>query len=266
MDSRLTPKTLPESSMYSHAIVRKPGVDFAQGITTSTLGIPDYSRMLEQHIAYTQTFRKLGLHVNILEPLPGFPDAYFVEDPAVVLPELAVLTFPGAKSRQGEQKAIEPILARYRQVERIHPPAILDGGDVMMADQHFFIGISKRTNPEGAAQLGHILERCGFTWQTVPVASGLHLKSSVNYVGNGTLLITSVFAGRAEFKAYQKILIEEDETYASNTLWINGTLLTPRGFPNSLAKLQKLGLPIIELEMSEARKMDGGLSCMSLRF
>jgi dimethylargininase len=252
--------------MYSHAIVRKPGTDFAEGITASNLGNPDYSSMLHQHTAYTQTLRKLGLHVDILEPLPGFPDAYFVEDPAVVLPEVAVLTFPGAKARQGEQDAIEALLSRYLPIERINPPGTLDGGDVMMADRLFYIGLSKRTNPEGAAQFGRILEKYGFTWQTVRVTVGLHLKSSVNYVGNGTLLVTSEFAGMAEFEPYQKILIDEDESYASNTLWINDTLLTPRGFPKSLAKLQKLGLPIIELEMSEARKMDGGLSCMSLRF
>jgi dimethylargininase len=252
--------------MFSHAIVRKPGIDFAGGITTSNLGNPDYSSMLQQHTAYTQTLQRLGLHVDILEPLPGFPDAYFVEDPAVVLPDVAVLTFPGAKARQGEQDAMEAILSLNLPVERINPPGTLDGGDVMMVDEHFYIGISKRTNSEGAAQLGRILEKCGYVWHTVPVEAGLHLKSSVNYVGNGTLLVTSEFIGRPEFKPYRKVLIDADESYASNTLWINDTLLTPRGFPKTLTKLEKLGLPIIELEMSEARKMDGGLSCMSLRF
>jgi dimethylargininase len=252
--------------MFNHAIVRKPGTDFADGITTSHLGNPDYSSMLRQHTAYTQILQRLGLHVDILEPLPGFPDAYFVEDPAVVLPEVAILTNPGAKARQGEQDAIEAILSHYLPIERLIPPGTLDGGDVMMVEGHFYIGVSKRTNPQGAAKLGRIMEKYGFTWQTMPVAAGLHLKSSVNYVGNGTLLVTPEFEGRAEFKPYRKILIDEDESYASNTLWINNTLLTPRGFPRTLAKLQKLGMPIIELQMSEARKMDGGLSCMSLRF
>lgn len=252
--------------MYSHAIVRKPGIDFSQGITTSSLGSPHYATMLKQHEAYTQTLRNLGLQVDILEPLLGFPDAYFVEDPAVILPELAVLTNPGAKSRQGEQDALAPVLARYRPIERIIPPGTLDGGDVLMVETHIFIGVSKRTNQEGAAQLGRILEKCGYTWQRVPVTTGLHLKSSVNYIGNGRLLVTSEFAGRAEFKPYQKILIEKDESYASNTLWINNTLLTPRGHPKTLTKLQKLEMPIIELDMSEAHKMDGGLSCISLRF
>jgi dimethylargininase len=252
--------------MYSHAIVRKPGIDFSQGITTHDLGSPDYAAMLQQHDAYTQALRNLGLQVDILEPLPAFPDAYFVEDPAVIFPGLAVLTYPGAKSRQGEQDAIEPVLARYHPIERIIPPGTLEGGDVMMVEGHFFIGISKRTNPEGAAQLGKILEKCGYTWQALPVTVGLHLKSSVNYIGNGTLLVTPDYAGRAEFEPYQKILIDKDESYACNTLWINNTLLTPRGYPKTLTKLQKLGVPVIELEMSEACQMDGGLSCLSLRF
>jgi dimethylargininase len=252
--------------MYTLAIVRKPGIDFAQGITTNNLGRPDYSRMLQQHDAYTQALRNLGLAVDILEPLPGFPDAPFVEDAAVVVPEIAVLTFPGAKSRQGEQDAVQPILGRYRPVRKIEPPGTLDGGDVMMVEHHFFIGLSDRTNQEGAAQLGRILKDFGYTWKAVPVTAGLHLKSSVNYIGRGTLLATPEFAGMAEFDQYQKIVVDEDESYASNTLWINDTLLTPKGFPKTLGKLKQFGLPIIELEMSEACKMDGGLSCLSLRF
>jgi dimethylargininase len=252
--------------MFSHAIVRKPGPDFAQGITTSHLGSPDYSKMLKQHDAYTQTLQNLGLAVDVLDPLPGFPDAHFVEDAAVVVPELAVLTFPGAKSRQGEQDAIEPILRRYRPIRKIEPPGTLDGGDVMMVERLFFIGLSDRTNQEGAEQLGRILEEFGYTWKMVRVSAGLHLKSSVNYIGNGTLLVAPEFASLAEFDLFRKIIVDPDEIYASNTLWINGTLLTPQGFPNTFDNLQQLGLPLIELEMSEARKMDGGLSCLSLRF
>jgi dimethylargininase len=260
------PQKVKDPTMFSHAIVRKPGTDFAQGITTGNLGSPDYSRILHQHEAYTQALINLGLAVDILDSLPGFPDAYFIEDAAVVVAEMAVLTFPGAKTRQGEQDFIEPILARYRPIKRIMPPGTLDGGDVMMIEGHFMIGLSERTNPEGAAQLGKILADCEYTCEMVPVAAGLHLKSSVNYIGNGTLLITPEFAKMEQFDSYQKIVIDKDESYASNTLWINETLLTPQGFPKTLTKLQRLGLPIIELEISEARKMDGGLSCMSLRF
>ncbi|MEJ2599228.1 MAG: hypothetical protein P8Z00_12905 [Anaerolineales bacterium] len=123
-----------------------------------------------------------------------------------------------------------------------------------------------RTNREGVAQLGRFLEDFGYPWKMVPVTAGLHLKSSVNYIGNGTLLISPEFAGVADFDDYHKIVVDEGEIYASNTLWINDTLITPQGFPKTLRKLQELKLPIIELEMSETRRMDGGLSCLSLRF
>jgi dimethylargininase len=136
----------------------------------------------------------------------------------------------------------------------------------MMVERLFFIGLSNRTNQEGAEQFGRILEEFGYTCKTVRVAAGLHLKSSVNYIGSGTLLVAPEFAGMDEFDPYRKILVDPDEAYASNTLWINGTLLTPKGFPKTFDKLQQLGFPLIELEMSEARKMDGGLSCLSLRF
>jgi dimethylargininase len=134
-----------------------------------------------------------------------------------------------------------------------------------MVGKHFFIGLSERTNKEGASQLGEILGRHGYTWETVPVGSGLHLKSSVNWVGDRSLLLTSALARRPEFESYDRIVLDPSEAYAGNTLWINGQLLTPAGFPDTRAKLDRLRLPVIELETSEVQKMDGGLTCMSLR-
>ncbi len=252
--------------MFKYALTRTPGPDFARGITTSGLGTPDYALLLEQHSAYVATLQSLGLEVAVLPPLAGFPDAYFVEDAAVVTPDVAVITYPGARPRQGEEKAIQPMLAHYRQTECIQPPGTVEGGDVLMVGRHFFIGVSERTNPEGAAQLGRILEQYGNTWTLVPVGAGLHLKSSVNYVGKNTLLVTRQFASRSEFTGFDKLIVEPDEAYACNTLLVNDRLITPKGFPETLLKLKSLGMHIIELEMSEARKMDGGLTCMSLRF
>jgi dimethylargininase len=251
---------------FTHAVTRQPGENFAQGITTSNLGVPNYLRMLAQHTAYTENLKCLGLSVTELEALPNFPDAYFVEDVAVITPEVAVITNPGAASRNGEQHAIEPVLAQYREIEHILPPGTLDGGDVLMVGKHFWIGISERTNLLGAAQLGAILERLGNTWVAVPVEAGLHFKSSVTWIGGNHLLISAAFAGQPEFEGFRQIVVDPTEEYACNTLWINDVLLTPRGFPKTLAQLKTLGLPIIELETSEAQKMDGGLTCMSLRF
>lgn len=251
---------------FTHAITRKPGENFAQGITTSNLGAPDYVRILEQHQAYVQALKSVGIEVIVLEPLPGYPDAYFVEDTAVVTPEIAVITNPGAKARQGEEATIEPVLAEYRETARIQPPGTVDGGDVLMVGKHFFIGISERTNREGTGQLGRILERFGYSWTGVPVGAGLHLKSSLNYVGKDTLLVSEAFNQLHHLEGFDKIVVDRGEEYAANTLLVNDHLIVPRDFPGTRKKLTALGLAIIELEVSEARRMDGGLTCMSLRF
>jgi dimethylargininase len=252
--------------MFKYTITRLPGVNFAQGITTSSLGLPNYELMLHQHADYVATLRSLGLEVIVLDPLPDYPDAYFVEDVAVVTPDVAVITRPGAEARQGEEAFIEPVLARYRPIARILPPGTVEGGDILMVGRYFFIGVSERTNPEGARQLVEILSKYGNTAALVPVEAGLHLKSSVNYSGGETLLVSREFADKPQFADYQKIILDLDEEYASNTLWVNDTLITPRGFPKTLKKLKNTGLRVIEQDVSEARKMDGGLTCMSLRF
>ena len=161
--------------MFTHAITRKPGKNFAQGITTSDLETPNYKLMVKQHGAYIQALKSLGLEVIVLDSEPDFPDAYFVEDTAVVTPDVAVITNPGAEDRKGEEDTIEPLLSKHRKTICIQPPGTLDGGDVLMVDTHFFIGISERSNMEGAEQLGRILEKYGNTWAAVPVNSGLHI-------------------------------------------------------------------------------------------
>jgi len=252
--------------MFTRAIVRKPGPDCGQGLTKARLGKPDLPRLMAQHRAYVRALRSLGLRVTVLPEEPGFPDAYFVEDTAVVTPKVAVVTNPGAASRRGEEDTIEPLLAKHRPTFRIKPPATLDGGDVLMVENHFFIGITTRTNLAGARALGRHLQDYGHTWTPVPVSAGLHLKSGVNYLGQGRLLVTRALAGRVEFADFPKIIIDPGEEYAANALWINGRLLIPKRFPKTRKKLQKLGLPLVELDVSEIRKMDGGLTCLSLRF
>ncbi len=252
--------------MFTHAITRKPGENFAQGLTSANLGPPSYALILEQHAAYLERLRSLGLEVVVLDPEPDYPDGYFVEDAAIVTPRLAVITRPGAASRRGEEITIQPVLARYLPTVQIQAPGTVDGGDVLMVGSHFFVGLSERTNPEGAAQLGRSLEEHGYTWVALPVGAGLHLKSSVNSLGGDTLLITPELADYDEFADYDRIILDADEAYAANTLWVNDTLLTPKGFPKTRRKLEATGLEVIELDVSEVRKMDGGLTCMSLRF
>ena len=251
--------------MYTHAIVRKPGHNFSQGLTSSLLEKPSFALVQKQHAAYVKTLESLGLEVMVLDPEPDYPDAYFAEDTAVVTPEVAVMTIPGAISRQGEQKSIEPVLSQFRRIENIQAPGTVDGGDVLMVGRRFFFGISDRTNKEGIRQLGAILESYGYAWDAIPVGEGLHLKSSVNYVGENTLILTAPFQNLRLFDSYAKIVLDETDAYAANTLWVNDSLMIPKGFPGAKEKLSRMGLPIIELDVSEVAKMDGGLTCLSIR-
>jgi dimethylargininase len=252
--------------MFTHAITRKPGPDFAEGLTTAMLGTPDYDLMLVQHAAYVNALRTLGLMTIELDALPGHPDAYFVEDVAVMTPEVAIITRPGAPSRQGEEAAMTLVLSQYRPIAPIKSPGTLDGGDVLLVGSHCFVGLSERTNAAGAGQLARILTDHGYGCTAVPVAAGLHFKSSVNHVGDKTLLVTADFAGRPELDGYEQIVVPEGEEAAANVLWVNGRLLIPQGYPQTKQKLLDWGADILELDTSEAAKMDGGLTCMSLRF
>jgi dimethylargininase len=250
---------------FCHAICRRPGADLARGLTTATLGKPDFARALAQHDAYVQALRDSGLNVTVLDAAPGYPDAHFVEDTAVVTPHVAVIARPGHPDRRGEERTIAPVLAEHRPLERIVAPGTLDGGDVLMIGDHFFIGISERTNAAGAAQLTAILARYGHTATTVSVAAGLHFKSSVNELGE-VLLLTRDFAGREELADYPHLVVPVGEEYAGNTLRINDHLLTPAGHPGVRQLLESLEREITVLDLSEMRKMDGGLTCLSLRF
>ncbi|WP_462326764.1 dimethylarginine dimethylaminohydrolase family protein [Desulfobaculum sp.] len=252
--------------MFTHAIVRTPCEGFADGITTACeLGVPDYSLMLKQHAAYVDTLRGLGLTVDVLPAEPDFPDAHFVEDVAVVTPEVAVITNPGATERNGEKERIVPILEERRPVVRIEAPGTVDGGDVLQVERQFFIGVSGRTNEAGAKQLGDILTAYGYTCTLVPVREGLHLKCGVTSLGGNDLLITQEFAAREEFSGYTLHIVEPQEEYAANALYINGTVITPAGFPSTRKILDGLGRNVVELDMTETRKMDGALTCLSLR-
>jgi dimethylargininase len=251
---------------FTYAITRKPGKNFAQGLTTANTGPPSYALIIQQHRAYVETLKSIGLKIIELDAQPDYPDAHFVEDTAVVTPKVAIITNPGAKSRQGEEATIAEILTPYRSIEHIQAPGTLDGGDVLMIGNHFFIGISERTNSHGAGQLGKILGKYGNTWTTLQVSAGLHFKSSVNYAGHNTLLVTEGFAAHKALSEYNKIIVSQAEEYAANVLWINDHLLIPKGFPDIKTKLKALDLNIIELDVSEMRKMDGGLTCLSIRF
>lgn len=252
--------------LATHAIARRPAPTMAHGLTTAALGPPDFALALAEHQAYVAALEACGLRVTVLDGLVEFPDAHFVEDVAVVTPELAVLTRPGAVSRRGEVRFIAESLSARRPTVSIETPGTLDGGDVLSVGKHLFIGCSERTNEAGARQLGEALARFGYTWTLVQVEAGLHLKSSVTAVGENTLLMTAALADLPAFAGFERIVVESAEAYATNTLLLNGRLIVPRGFPHTQRALAGLGVELLELDMSEFRKMDGALTCLSLRF
>ena len=252
--------------MVAYAIVRPPGNDAHAGLTTQTGAPLDTGRLKEQHRRYCAMLSSLGVKLIHLKPEPGFPDGYFVEDTAVVTPEVAVISRPGAPQRRGEEKAVAEVLSAFRPLRTIVPPGTLDGGDVLMAGRQVFVGLSGRTNAEGADQLRQFLFPHGYRCLTVPVADGLHLKSSVNVIGNRRLVMVASWAGRSEFSGYDKILVPPAEAHACNALWLNGHLVVPAGYPETRAKLEATGEPLIFLDTGEIHRMDGGLTCLSIRF
>jgi dimethylargininase len=251
--------------IFSHAIARLPGSNAGDGLTSAGLGAPDAERMLAQHRDYVRILESLDLQVTVLDADENFPDACFVEDTAVVTPEVAVITRPGAPSRRGEEVAVEPLLAVHRPIARIVAPGSVDGGDILVMGERVLIGLSGRTNEEGARQLTDIFEARGMHCITLATGDGLHLKSSVNALGDDRLLVTGEFAECAELSEFERIVITTDESYAGNSLWVNGHVLVPAGFPATRELIDGLGIATIETQVSEFKKMDGGLTCLSIR-
>lgn len=250
--------------MYTRGIVRRPGRNFAGGITTAKLGKPDFGKALEQHAAYCEALIKCGVKLTVLEADDRYPDGCFVEDTAVVNSRVKVVSRPGAPTRLGEEEAIAQVLAGHGPTEAIIAPGTMEGGDILRAENHYFIGISERTNTWGANQLSAILAKHGFTTSVIRVEAGLHLKSDIAYLGDGNFISTPVFSHVAH--PANTIILDPDEYYAANCLRVNDYLLIAKGFPKSKKKILELGYNIIELDMSEFRKMDGGLTCLSLLF
>jgi dimethylargininase len=256
--------------MFSKAIVRQPCKNFADGLTTVTLGSPVLDRTLEQHAAYCKVLEDCGLEITQLEPDENKPDSTFVEDAAVLTPRGAIVTRPGASSRRGEIDSITPVLRQnFGELSLITAPGTLDGGDICEAGEHFFIGISERTNKAGAEQLATWLEGLGYTSSLIDIrglSNILHLKSGIAYLGDRRLVIIEALRDRAEFSEYERICLNSAEDYAANCLVVNGRVLVAAGFAETENTLQQMGYQTIPLEMSEFQKMDGGLSCLSLRF
>ena len=256
--------------MFTRAIVRPPSASFAQGLTSANLGKPDLAKALEQHARYCAALQDCGLMLTRLPADAAHPDSTFVEDTAIVTAGAAVLTRPGAPSRAGEVASIAAVLPDfYARIHEIIAPGTIDGGDICQADDHFFIGISARTNFEGARQLAAFLAQEGFTSAQVDirrVPGILHLKSGISYLGERRIVVIDALATHSAFAGYDVVHVDANEEYAANFLRINDHLIISAGFPRFEAAMHSSELPVIALDMSEFRKLDGALSCLSLRF
>jgi dimethylargininase len=256
--------------LFKNAIVRTPGHNFAAGLTTVDLGQPQFDKVLEQHALYCKALQDCGLEITTLDPDLQFPDSTFVEDTAVLTSHTAILTNPGAPSREGEVATIAPALSKFfSSMPKIESPGRLDGGDICEAENHFFIGLSHRTNEEGARQLAAFLANEGYTSSCIDVRAMttiLHLKSGISYIGDNTLVVMEEMAAREEFSSYNRIVVPVEETYAANCIRVNDRVLFAAGYPRTTDQLIANNFRPLLLDMSEFQKMDGGLSCLSLRF
>lgn len=253
--------------MFTKAIVRTPSKSFVNGLTTADLGLPDYNLALSQHIKYIEALIKCGLKVSILSPDEDYPDSTFVEDTALLTKKCAIITNPGAPSRRGEIVDMKGVLKHhYSVIEKIEAPGTIEAGDIMIVDNHFYIGLSERTNDDGAAQMITLLNKYGYSGSVILLNDMLHLKTGVSYLGNNTLLAYGELIYEEEFKYFNIISVDEDESYAANSLLVNQNVLVPAGFQKTKDKIIRAGYSVIEVDVTEFRKLDGGLSCLSLRF
>ena len=256
--------------MFNRAIVSEVSRSFAHGLSGQAeqgLGKPNMELVQKQHTTYIRALEKCGLTVEVLPADDEHPDSTFVEDVAVVVDECALITNPAPVSRNGEIRRMTPVLKKYRDiVHGIEAPGTLEGGDVLQIDRDFFVGLTARTNEAGARQLRDILAVHGYRGTLVPLHKLFHLKCGVSYLGEGWITIAGELVHHSAFASYKKIVVADEDIYSCNSLRVNNYVLTPAGFPRTRNKLVEAGFDIIELDMSEFRKQDGGLTCLSLRF
>jgi dimethylargininase len=256
--------------LFTHAIVRVPGSNFDAGLTSVAIGRPQFDRVLEQHRRYREALAECGLALTTLDADLDFPDSTFVEDTAILTAHGAILTRPGAESREGEVGAIRPAILNFFPLPlTIEAPGTVDGGDICEAEDHFFLGLSHRTNKEGARQLAAHLAGLGYSSSVIdvrPMTSILHLKSGISYIGDNALVVMEEMAENPQFGNFNLIRVSPEESYAANCVRMNDRVLVAVGYPRLEAELGARGFSPLVLEMSEFQKMDGGLSCLSLRF
>lgn len=254
---------------FRRAITRKPGKSIVGGLRAEDIGTPDLGRMLEAHAAYVATLRSTGAEVVELLPLEDYPDAVFVEDTMLCLPELAIAMRPGAPTRMGEVAEMRPAIAKFYgdRIAEITAPGTIEGGDILVTGREILVGLSARTNREGVAQLTDTVREYGYSLRLVETPAGvLHFKTDCGLLAPETILSTRRLAVSGCFEGYEVLLVPDGEEAASNCIRFNNLVVMAAGFPRTAEMLAAHGYEVVQIDNIECAKLDGGMSCLSLRF
>jgi dimethylargininase len=251
--------------MRTIAITRAVSASINDCELTHVSRIPiDFERAREQHRAYESCLAALGCEVRWIPADDRYPDAVFIEDTAIVLDELAVLTRPGAESRRGEVDAVADVLRDDRTLARIGAPGTIDGGDVLRLDRVIYVGRTPRTNDGGIDKLREIVAPYGYSVVAVAVDGCLHLKSAVTRVAADALLMNRGWVSPALFKEWRIIDVDESEPAAANALLIGESVIFPEELARTRRRLEAYGIDVRPVPASELAKAEGGVTCCSL--
>ncbi len=259
---------MQHSYEFTRAITRKPGSSIVNGLRAMDLGTPDLEQMLADHALYIATLRETGARVIELPALQDYPDAVFVEDTALCLPKGAILMRPGAPSRVGEvAEMADALRAEYDEVRAITGPGFIEGGDILTTQKEILVGRSARTDAAGVAELASLVADWGYSVREVHTPEGvLHFKTDCSLLDGETVLATKRLDASGCFKDYRVIHTADGEEAAANAIRFNRFVLMPAGFPKTAEKLRNTGYEVREIGNAECAKLDGGMSCLSLRF
>lgn len=256
------------SFKFSHALCRTPSKSVVNGLRADDNGDPDATIFAEQHRIYVDALRATGANVEVLDPLEEFPDSVFIEDAALCLKNTAICLLPGADSRKKEVDALRPSLKRiFPTVIDLQQGGLIDGGDILCTDDTVMVGLSARTNLSGAQQLESFVNDLGYSLEIFETPKGvLHFKTDCSLLDNETILSTQKLADSGCFKGFKVLNIPMGEAPAANSIRFNDTVFISEGYPKTADLVSQHGYHVTTLPTSEAAKVDGGLSCMSLRF
>jgi len=256
------------SCTFTHAIVRRPAATVVDGLRAVDTGAPDHSSFTRHHADYVDALRSTGAAVEVLPALEAFPDSVFVEDTALCLPEGAVVMRPGAPSRLGEVRAIAPhLMQHYEDMRSIEAPGFIEGGDILVTESEILVGRSARTDRDGIDALRRIVAAWGYAVREVSVPHGvLHFKTDCAVLDEETILATPRLSASGCFTGYRVIHTADGEDASANAVRFNDLVLVPDGFPRTAGHLVSLGYNLRPVRNTEAAKLDGGMSCLSLRF